>query len=151
MQAADGLNVKAGGLFQHSLHLHAVLAYDADEVAAGLGQPRLLHIKRTELAEGVRAEQNLVGVIVGHDDLGPVDPRGSDKMQGMAAQRQGVPFLDNDAAVGIVGAEVSLHHVEGLRRGNDRGLRVGLCKGGHRAGVVRLHVLHDKIVGCALA
>ena len=72
-------------------------------------------------------------------------------MQGVAAQRQGVPFLDNDAAVGIVGAEVSLHHIEGLRRGNDRGLRVGLRKGGHRAGVVRLHVLHDKIVGRALA
>ena len=72
-------------------------------------------------------------------------------MQRVAAQRQGVPFLDNDAAVGVVGAEVGLHHIERLRRGNDGCLRVGLRKGIHRAGVVRLHMLHNEVIGCALA
>ena len=151
VQAAHGLDIQPGGLFQHGLHLHTVLAHNTDEVAAGLGQPRLLHVECAELAERIGAEQDLVCIVIGHDDLGPVDHRRGDKMQGMAAQRQGVTLLDDNAAVGVVGAEVGLHHVEGLCGGNDGRAGVGLRERGHRTGVIRLHVLHNKVIGRALA
>ena len=151
MQAADGLDVQCGGLFQHGLHLHAVFADDADEVAAGLGQPRLLHVECAELAERIGAEQDLVCIVIGHDDLGPVDHRRGDKVQRVGAQRQGVPLLDDDAAVRVVGAEIGLHHVERLGGRDDGCAGVRLRERGDGAGMVRLHVLHDQVVGRALA
>ena len=128
-----------------------VVTDDADEVAAGLGQPRLLHVECAELAERIGAEQDLVCIVIGHDDLGPVDHRRGDKVQRVGAQRQGVPLLDDDAAVRVVGAEIGLHHVERLGRRDDGRAGVRLRERGDGAGMVRLHVLHDQVVGRTLA
>ena len=72
-------------------------------------------------------------------------------MQRVGAQRQGVPLLDDDAAVRVVGAEIGLHHVERLGGRDDGRAGVRLRECGDGAGMVRLHVLHDEIVGRALA
>ena len=110
VQRADGLDVQTSSLFQHSLHLHTVLAHDADEIAAGFGQPLFLHVQCAELAESISAEQDFVCIVIGHDDFRPVDHGGGDEVQGVMAQGQSVAFLDDDAAVSIVGAEELLHH-----------------------------------------
>ena len=39
VQRGNGLDGQGGGLFQHSLHLHAVLAHNVGVVAAGIVQP----------------------------------------------------------------------------------------------------------------
>ena len=80
-----------------------------------------------------------------------MDHRRGDKVQRVGAQRQGVPLLDDDAAVRVVGAEIGLHHVERLGGRDDGRAGVRLRERGDGAGMVRLHVLHDQVVGRALA
>ena len=132
--------------------MDSVDAHFTDEwITKIAGQPRLLHVECAELAERIGAEQDLVCIVIGHDDLGPVDHRRGDKVQRVGAQRQGVPLLDDDAAVRVVGAEIGLHHVECLGGRDDGRAGVRLRERGDGAGMVRLHVLHDQVVGRALA
>ena len=86
VQAADGLDVQRGGLFQHGLHLHAVFADDADEVSSGLIVPGLIHVQSAEFAEAVGGEEYLVGGVIGHNDLGPVHHGGGDKGKRVLAE-----------------------------------------------------------------
>ena len=69
----------------------------------------------------------------------------------MFAQIQGVAFAHNDAAVGIIGTEEVLHHTESLEGGYYGGFGVQIHEVGHIGSMIRLHVLHDQIVGLAVA
>ena len=68
------------------------------------------------------------------------------ELQGVAAQRQAVAFLDHQAAILIGCAEEILHHVEGLVRSNHCDLGIGFQEIVDVCGVVRLHMLYDQIV-----
>ena len=147
MEGADDGDVQTGGLFQQGLYLRAVLAHDADVVPAGFTGPVFLHIQRAKLAEAIGGEQHLVGCIVGHDDLGPVDHGGGDEGQGMLAEAQSVALAHDNPAVCVVIAEELLHHGEGLGGGHHDGVGIDLQEVGNVGGVIRLHVLNDQIVG----
>ena len=67
----------------------------------------------------------------------------------MHAQTELIALLDQQAAVGIVAAEEGLHHGKGLGGGNHHCFGVSVHEGGDVGRVVRLHVLHDQIVGRA--
>ena len=149
MQGADGGDVQTRSLLQQSLHLGAILAHDADVVAAGFVVPLLLHIQCAELAEAVSGEEDLVAGIVSDDDFRPVDHGSGDEGQGVLAQHQGVALAHHQAAVGIIIAEELAHHAEGLGRGDHGGLRIDFQEIGNVGGVVRLHVLHHQIVRLA--
>ena len=69
----------------------------------------------------------------------------------MLAEAERRAFADDDAAVGKVRAEKVLHHGKGFCGGDDRRLGIDLHKLCDVGGVVRLHVLHDQIVGLAAA
>ena len=71
---------------------------------------------------------------------------GGDKVQGVATQGQGVALFYNNAAVGKFTAEELLHHLE--RLGGCHDLCGGVClrKRRQRAGMVRLHMLHNEII-----
>ena len=150
VEGADDGNVQPGGLFQHSLHLHTVLAHDADVVPAGFVCPVFFHVQSTELAEAVSGEENLVIGIIGHDDLRPVNHGRTHKGQGVLAQAQGIALADDNAAVGVVVAEEVFHHDKGLGGGNHGRLGVDLQEIGDVGGVVRLHVLDNQVVRCTI-
>ena len=78
-----------------------------------------------------------------------MDHGSGDEGQNVLAQGQGVALAHNDAAVRVIGAEELLHHGEGLGRGDDGGLGVGLQEHVDVGGVVRLHVVDHQIVGLA--
>ena len=147
MEGADDGNIQSRGLLQQILDLLAVLAHNADVVAAGLVIPRLLHIQGAEFAEAVGGEEDLIIGIVSHDDFGPVDHGRGDKSQHMLAQVQGVALAHHDAAVSIVGAEEILHHGKRLGGGDHNGLRVQAQEFVDVGGVVRLHMLNHQEVG----
>ena len=73
VEGADGGDVQARRLLEEVHGLGAVLAHDADVVPAGFVVPGLGAIQGPELAEGVGGEEHLVGAVVGHHDLRPVD------------------------------------------------------------------------------
>ena len=149
MEGANDGDIQGGCLLQQCLHLGAVLANDADEIAAGLVIPILLHIQRTKLAEAVGREQHLVAGIIGHDDFGPVDHGSGDKGQGVLAQAQAVHFAHHQTTLGIIVAEELAHHGESLGRSHHRGLGVGLEEYGHIGSVVKFHVLHNEVIRLA--
>ena len=146
VEGADGGDIQRGRLFQQILDLGAVFAHNADVVAPGLVVPGLLHIQRAELSEAVGGEQDLVHVVIGHNDLGPMDHGGGNKGQGVLAEVQRAALSHNDPPVLIAGTEEGAHHREGLGRGDDGGLREGLHEVADIGGVVRLHMLHHQIV-----
>ena len=147
VEGADGLNVQIGGLLEECLYLGTVLTHDADVVAAGLTGPVLLHVQSAELTEAVGGEQDLVGGVVGHHDLGPVDHGGGHEMEGVLTQREGIPLLDDHAVFGEVLAEEILHHGKGLSGGHQNGIGVGLEEVDDIGGVVGLHVLNNEEIG----
>ena len=149
VQRADRLNVQLRRLFQHGLHLRAVFAHDAEIIASGFARPVLLHVQRPELAEAVRREQDLVGLVIGHQDLRPVNHRRPDEVQGVRAEGERIALLDHDPLVRKVGAEKVAHHGERLRAGHHGRFGIGLQEVDDVRRVVGLHVLHDQIVGLA--
>ena len=78
-----------------------------------------------------------------------MDHGGGDEGQGVLTQGQGVALADYDAATGIIGAEELVHHAEGLGRGHDGGLGVGVHEHINVGGVVGLHVLDHQEIGAA--
>ena len=146
VERADNGDIQSGCLLQQSLYLGTIFAHDADVIPAGFAGPVFIHIQGTELAEAIGGEKNLVIGIVGHNDLGPVDHRSRNKGQGVLAQLQGRTFANHDPAIRIIVAEELLHHLEGLDRGDDSGLRIDLQEIGNVGGVVRLHMLHHQVV-----
>ena len=151
MKRTDDPDIQGSRFFQDRLHLYAVLADDAEVIPAGFAGPAflILRVQRAELAESVRAEEDLVGTVVGHHHLGPVDHGGGDECQNMGAKIQRVVFFHGDRAVGIVNTGEILHHGKGFGRRHDLCFRICLCKGFDPGGMVRFHVVHDQIIGFA--
>ncbi len=150
MKRTDDLNVELCGFFEDVLHLSAVLADDSDVIASRLASPVLLNVKSAEFSEAVRGEEHLVLAVIGHDDLGPVNHRRGYKVESVLAQNKGVAFLDDDPSVLKLRAEEVLHHRKSLGAGNDGRLGIVCHKVVDVCGVIRLHMLHNKVVGLAL-
>ena len=87
MQGAYRRNIERRSLFKQSLNLCAVLADDADIITPCFASPIFFYVKRTELAEPVGREQNLVIRALSNDNFGPVHHRRADEGQNVLAQR----------------------------------------------------------------
>ena len=148
MQRQDLPDLEPGRLLEQRLRLGAVLADDADVVAASLAVPalRVLDVVRAELAEAVRREEHLVRRVIGDDHLWPMHHRGRDEGEDVPPGRQRVALLHDQPAVREIVAEIALHHREGLCARDDRRLRIRRGELRHVGGVVRLHVLDDQVV-----
>ena len=151
VQRADDGDIQSCGLLEQCLHLCAVLADNADIVAASLVRPRLLDIQRTEFAEAVGREKHLIGAVIGHDDLRPMHHGSGHKGQRVLAEREGVALADNDAVVREIGTEEVLHHGKRLGRGHQLRVGVSLDEVDDIGRVVGLHVLNDEIIGGSVA
>ena len=148
VKRADARDVERRRLLEKRLHLHAELADDAEVVATRLAVPSLGIdlVVCAELAEAVGGEKRLRRRVVADDDFGPVHHRRADERKRVPAEVERVAFLDDDAAVGEIGAEVVLHDRERLHGRDDLRIRVRLCKARDVRGVVGLHVVDDEIV-----
>ena len=155
VQRADHGDVQLGGLLQHGLDLRAVLADDVGVVAPGLVQildeeiglvVEEAAVQRAEGAEGVGGEEDLVGEVIGHHDLGPVDHGGHDEGEIVLAGGEGVALLHQDGALGEIAAQKLLHHGLDLGVADDLGLGIAAQQQLLGGGVVRLHVLHHQVV-----
>ena len=73
------------------------------------------------------------------------------KVERMLAKLEGIALFDDDASVGVIGAEEVDHHIERLLRGYDDRLGISLQKVVDVSAVVRLHMLYDKIIGLSVA
>ena len=157
-EAVEGqqhLNVQPGGLFQHRLDLGPVFAHDVGVIPPGLVQivPVEVHlvgeqraVQGPEGAEGVRRQQELVRLVIGHQHLRPVDHRRGHKMQGVPPGAEGVPLLHHADAALVPGAKELGQHIPGGGGAHHGGLRVPGQQVPDVSGVVRLHVLHHQIV-----
>ena len=155
VQRADHLNIERRGLLEDSLHLNAVLADDVGVIAACVVHPDVVErdlvieniaCQRTERAECVRREQDLVFFVVGDHDFRPVYHRRENEMQGMLAGGELVAFLDDERAVGNIEVVELREHLRRLCGADQLGLRVAAHdRVDHRA-VVRLHMLHDHVI-----
>ena len=148
-------DIQRPGLLQHRLHLRAVLAHDVGVVPPRLVQivPVEVHligkqrpVQCAEAAEGVRRQQQLVRLVVGHHHLRPVDHGRRHKAQGMPAGAEGIPLLDDGDAPRHLRAEELPHH--GLGHGAAHELRLGIVLGQIRQlrRVIRLHVVYHDVV-----
>ena len=155
MQRAEHLNVQIRDLLEEILHLHAVFADDVRIVPARLleivavkihlvGEDRA--VERAENAEGVRGEERVRALVVGHHDLRPVDHRGKIERELVRAGGEHVAFPDELHVLHGVLAEKLRDHHGGLVVADDRGFRVAQQQLRERGGVVRLHVVYDHIV-----
>ena len=98
MKRTDCRDFKVRSLLQDILHLNSVLSHNAEIIAAGFACPVLFDIEGAELAESVGREQDLVGAVVCHDDLGPMHHRGGDEIQGMLSKLKLAALAHLDAA-----------------------------------------------------
>ena len=155
MQGQQHLNVQSPGLFQHRLDLCAVLAHNIGVIPPGLVQivPVEVHlvgeqraVQGAEGAEGVRRQQQLVRLVIGHQHLRPVDHRRGHKVQGVPPGAEGVPLLHHADAPLVPGAEELGQHILGGGGAHHGGLRVPHQQVPDIGGVVRLHVLHHQVI-----
>ena len=160
VQGADEPDVELRRLFEQRGGLHAVLAHDVGVVAARLVGPVALPLDLvgedaaahgTEGAEGVSREERTRELVVGDHDLGPVDHRGADELEGVAPEAEGVPLLDLDGARLGVEVEELPHELEGLGGPHQPQLGVAPHKVGDDGAVVGLHVVDDHVVEVAPA
>ena len=81
MERANRLDLKLRGLLEKSLRLSAVLAHDADVVAASLAIPAfgILHVICAELSEAVCREKDLLRGVIRNHNLGPMNHGGCHK------------------------------------------------------------------------
>ena len=114
MQRADDLDVKTGCFLKKCLHLHSIFSYDIEIIPSRLAVPVLIHIKRTELAETIGAEQHLVAGIIAYHNFRPMYHRCHDERQLMASQFQGIALLDRQRTAGIK-IKVQFQHRKCLR------------------------------------
>ena len=148
---ADDLNVQSGRRLQKLLDLRAVLADDPDVVAARFAVPLFLHVVGSEFAETVGGEQDLVGAVIGHHDLRPVDHRREHEGQHMPAERQAFPVLDLLPFCGGIQVKELVHHHEGLAVRDDRGVRIYLHKVLDIPSMVGFHMLDNQVIRLASA
>ena len=143
---ADHLDIQRGGSLQEILNLLAVLADNADVVAARLTGPVLFHIIGAEFAETVRGKQDLVRAVIGHHDLRPVNHRGKYKGEDMLSEGQALAVADSLPLYRIRQVKELVHHNETLFIRNDSGVRINVQEILDVGGVVRLHVLDDQVI-----
>ena len=148
VQGADGLDIESSGNFQELLNLHAVFSNDTDEIAAGFVIPGFVNVQGSEFTETVGCEEDFVGAVVSHHNLGPVYHGSENEGQRVLSKRKGaaVLYLQFSAFEGHIAEEV-LHHAEGLGISHDRGVRINLHEVVDVCGMVRLHVLNDEVIG----
>ncbi len=149
VEGTDGLDIQRGGLLQQSLYLGTVLTHNIQIVPPGLVQPLPLLLQRAELAEAVGGKQNLLAVLIADHHLRPVDHGRHNKMEGMAAQREGIPLLHRDLTACILAGEKLGEHGKGLGVAHQRHVRIFLRQQADASGVVRLHVLDHQIIRLA--
>ena len=160
VQRGNGLDGQGGGLFQHSLHLHAVLAHNVGIIAAGIVQPFAGKVylvseqgalQGTKGAKSIGAEQGAGGGVKGHHHFRPVYHGGHHKGQLVLAQVQRVALFYHQGIVngGAVGRVVHLQHGQGFGVHHQAQVRPAHQHGFDHGGVVRLHVVHDQIVQLA--
>ena len=147
VERTDDGDIERRCLLEKVLHLNAVLADDADEIASCLIDPGFVNVQRTEFSESVGGEQHLVAGIIGHYDLGPVNHRRRDEGEGVLAERKGIALRNHYAPFLIIASEVVLHHDECLLRGNYHGVLINLHEVGDISCVIGLHVLNDQVIG----
>ena len=155
VQRQDHPDLQPRRLLQHRLHLGTVFAHDVGVVPAALVQiiPVKIHlvgkepaVQRAEAAEGIRRQQQLVGPVVGHHHLGPVDHGGHDKLQGVPSGAEGIPLLAHMDAVVIGMAEELTDHGLGHGGTQDLHLREPQHQVLQLGGVIGFHMVHHDVV-----
>ena len=146
VEGADGGNVQPRRLLEDGLDLGAVLAHDVEVVAPGLAVPVLLRVQGAELAEGVRAEEDLLRALIAHHDLRPVDHGGGDEVQHVAAQGELVPLLHREGGGEVQPRKVLPKEREGLGSAHEFYFRPALHHRLNAGGVVGLDVVDDEVV-----
>ena len=155
VEGADHLDVHPGGPLQQGLDLGAVLAHDIGVVPAGIVQPVPLEVhlvgenvavQGAEGAEGIGGEQHLVGGVIGHNHLRPVDHGCHQEGEGVAAGAEGIPLLYHHSAIGDVVVKELADHGNGLGVGHDLDIGPAAQQVPQGGAVVRLHVIHHHIV-----
>ena len=104
-----------------------------------------------EFSEAVSREDNLILLVVCNHHLGPVHHRCHKELQGVRTQRECVALLHGDSVLReILTLEELRQHLNGACRGNDLYCWVFVHNRSNTTRVVGLHMLHNKIVGCAV-
>ena len=155
VQRADVLDIKPGRLFQHALHLRAVLADDVGIVPSGLikvlGKEIGLvgkepAVERAEKPERIGRKKNAVCAVIGHHNLGPVNHGSVDKVQDVAAGGKAVALLDKHDAIRQILREELAEHGFDLRVADDLNSGITDDEIADRISVIRLHVRNDQII-----
>ena len=156
VEGTDQGDIQPGGLFQHILHLHAVLAHDVGVIAAGLVQiigheialvGKEAAVEGAEGAEGIGGEEDLVRLVIAHHDLGPVNHGGHKEGKFMPAGGEDTPLFHQVNPVGQVQPPEKLtQHGFDLVVAEDAGLRMAQQQALHCGGMVRLHMGDDQVI-----
>ena len=159
VERADHGNVEGGKFLEQVLHLDAVFADDIEIVAACLAGPVVVFRHEeagvrhgAETAEGVGREENLLRSLIRNHHFRPVDHGGHEETQAMAAEFEGIAFLDGERAAFERDAFEELRkHLERGRRSHELDAGIGLQHPGNQRGVVGFHVMDHQEVGLAVA
>ena len=159
VQRTDGVQRQRQHLFQEGLYLEAIFAADIKIVATGFAGPVPIFFREItafgqgpEFSEGIGAEEDAVGVQIGHHHLRPMHHGGAIESQAAAAQGKGITLFYHPVAAGQVQAVEELsQHLQGLGRGHH--LQGGILPGhpGNQARVVRFQMMHHQIIRRASA
>ena len=108
-------------------------------------------IQRPKAAEGVGGEEDLLGGVVGHHGLRPVDHRRHYKGELVMPQIQDIPLLDGDHPL-LHREVVELgHQAKGLAVAHQLHAGVAAAELLDVGAVVRLHVVDDQVVRLPVA
>ena len=154
MKRTDFLDFESAEFLEQRLYLRAVFTHDVEIVAACLAGPSfgVVEAQGSELSECVGGEQDLLFLLVFHDDLGPVDHAGGKELESVLAERKGgVVLYGDDALRGHGLTEETGHHLDAQCGADYLHLGVLVDHLLDERGVVGFHVAHDEIVGLAVA
>ena len=147
VERADSLNIQSCCYFKKFLYLRAVFSNDSDIVATCFAVPVLFHIKGSELTESVCGKQNFICAVICDHNLRPVYHRCKYKSKDMFSKCQAVAvgyyvFLSFQ----IHSTEEVLHHGKCLSVSNNGCIRICFHEVFNICGMVRLHMLYNKII-----
>ncbi|CCX50038.1 unknown [Clostridium sp. CAG:226] len=150
MQRAYYGNVQRRSLFEQRLHLRAVFANYADVISPCLAVPFFLNVQRAEFAETVRREQHLVLGVISYHNLRPMHHGRENERKLMRAEGKAFAVGNGNLVFFRYGNVKKVrYHGEGFCVANYLG--IGICgnKVCHVCRMIRLHMLHHKIVRLA--